>query len=163
MAETMFYFAEGSERRGPFTFEQLKSYNITPETLVWYNGLTDWTPAAQAHLTAALFSDDSTRVSQPPHVYEQNSYVEQQYTEYDRPANMLVWAILVTVLCCWPFGIPAIVCAARVNALWAQGKYQEAIDSAKRARTWTIVSAAVGFTVIVVYFLMVVAMSSIGY
>jgi hypothetical protein len=60
------------------------------------------------------------------------------------PANNLVWAILTTVFCCTPFGIAAIVYAARVNGLWAAGKREEAVKAAGLARTWSIVAAVLG-------------------
>ena len=51
-------------------------------------------------------------------------------------ANHLVWAILVTLFCCLPLGIVAIVYAAKVDSLAAAGQYaqaQEAADKAKEA------------------------------
>ena len=50
--------------------------------------------------------------------------------------NYLVQAILVTLFCCLPFGIPAIVFAAQVNSKVGVGDYAGAMDSAKKARTW---------------------------
>ena len=38
------------------------------------------------------------------------------------PNNYLVWSILVTIFCCIPFGIVAIVKSSQVNGLWAQGR-----------------------------------------
>lgn len=60
------------------------------------------------------------------------------------PDNNLAWAIVVTLLCCWPFGIPAIVYAAKVDALWRDGHYEAAIQAANDAKKWTKVSAYVG-------------------
>ena len=53
-----------------------------------------------------------------------------------RPDNFLVWSILVTIFCCMPFGIPAIVNSAKVDRLWSEGDYQGAKDAAKSAKTW---------------------------
>ena len=69
----------------------------------------------------------------------------REYENMPQPNIMLVWAILVTIFCFLPFGIPAIVYAAKVNSLWATNRKQEAYDAAKSARTWVIVSAIVGF------------------
>ena len=40
--------------------------------------------------------------------------------------NYLVQAILVTIFCCLPFGIVAIVFAAQVNSALAAGNYEAA-------------------------------------
>lgn len=59
------------------------------------------------------------------------------------PENHLVWAILTTVLCCWPLGVVAILRAARVESLWFQGLPDKAHESADQARKWAIWSAVV--------------------
>jgi hypothetical protein len=56
------------------------------------------------------------------------------------PDNNLVWAIVSTVLCCWPLGIVSIIKSTKVNSLWAQGDYVEAQKSADDAKKWAIYS-----------------------
>ena len=60
-----------------------------------------------------------------------------------KPDNNLVWAILITILCCWPFGIVAIIKAASVDGLWYSGRHDEALqprptpaDGAGSAASW---------------------------
>lgn len=77
-------------------------------------------------------------------------------TTIQKPDNYLVWAILSTVLCCIPFGVVAIVKALKVDSLWSEGKHQEAVESAKSAKTWTIASAASAFVFCLLYLLIVV-------
>ncbi|MCV7378269.1 hypothetical protein BST11_18660 [Mycobacterium alsense] len=60
------------------------------------------------------------------------------------PDNHLVWAILVTVLCCLPFGIVSIVYSTKVSGLWAQGRYGEAQEAADNAKKWAIIGAVAG-------------------
>jgi hypothetical protein len=55
--------------------------------------------------------------------------------------NYLTQAILVTLFCCWPFGIPAIVSAAKVNTFIAQGDFEQARAASEAAKKWCIVSA----------------------
>ncbi len=66
------------------------------------------------------------------------------------PNSYLVWSILVTIFCCLPFGIVAIVKSSQVNGLWAQGRYAEAQASADSAKKWVIWSVVVGLIVIVI-------------
>ena len=60
------------------------------------------------------------------------------------PDNYLVWAILVTVLCCLPFGIVSIVYSTKVSGLWTQGRYAEAQSAADSAKKWAIIGAITG-------------------
>src|ERR1019366_2971726 len=58
------------------------------------------------------------------------------------PANYLVWAILTTVLCCLPLGIPSIVFSTQVNSKWALGDVagaQEASAKAKKFAIWAVI------------------------
>lgn len=45
------YYSEGGQRRGPVPAEQLKNLiaagNVKPDTLVWKQGMAQWTPAGQ--------------------------------------------------------------------------------------------------------------------
>ncbi|OBG39767.1 hypothetical protein A5672_14445 [Mycobacterium alsense] len=59
------------------------------------------------------------------------------------PNNNLVWAILATLFCFPITGIVAIVKAASVNGLWAQGLYAEAHAAAASARKWVIWSVVI--------------------
>lgn len=40
------YIVRDGQRLGPFTEEQLVLEQLTPDTLVWHEGMTDWQPAA---------------------------------------------------------------------------------------------------------------------
>jgi len=67
------------------------------------------------------------------------------------PNNFLAWSILVTLFCCLPFGIVAIVKSSQVNGLWAQGRYAEAQASADSAKKWVIWAAVAGVVVAIIY------------
>jgi hypothetical protein len=68
--------------------------------------------------------------------------------------NYLVPAILVTILCCLPAGIVAIVYAAQVNAKLAGGDMSGALESSRNARNWCWISAAVGIVIGLCYALL---------
>lgn len=67
------------------------------------------------------------------------------------PKNNLVWAILVTIFCCQPLGIYAIVKAANVDSMWATGNYLAAQDEAAAAKKWSKWGALIGGFFIAVY------------
>ncbi len=60
-------------------------------------------------------------------------------------------AILVTIFCCWPFGIPAIVFAGITNSYLRRGMIPEALDASRKAGAWTLVSLILGLVVGVIY------------
>jgi uncharacterized membrane protein YvbJ len=72
-------------------------------------------------------------------------------------SNYLVQAILVTIFCCLPFGIPAIVFAAQVNGKAAAGDYKGAIDSSKQAKMWCWIAFGVGLAISIIYLLVIIA------
>ncbi|MDG1954124.1 MAG: DUF4339 domain-containing protein [Polaribacter sp.] len=41
-----YFYSNDNEKNGPFSFEELKNENIKKETLIWYEGLDDWTKAS---------------------------------------------------------------------------------------------------------------------
>jgi hypothetical protein len=58
--------------------------------------------------------------------------------------NYLVFAILTTVFCCLPTGIPAIIYAAQVNGKLLAGDYAGAQVASKNAKLWCWVSFGIG-------------------
>lgn len=58
--------------------------------------------------------------------------------------NYLIHAILVTVFCCVPCGIPAIVFASQVNTKLYSGDIEGAIHLSQRARKWCWIALWVG-------------------
>ena len=81
------------------------------------------------------------------------------------PDNNLVWAIVSTILCCWPLGIVSIIKSTKVNSLWAQGDHAAAQKSADEAKKWAIYSAigAVVFWVLYIFLLVVLGVASYGF
>lgn len=65
--------------------------------------------------------------------------------------NYLWQAILCTVCCCIPLGIPAIVYAAQVNTKIAQGDLEGARQSSKNARMWCWIAFGLGLGLTLVY------------
>ena len=60
MPQVNVYVAIGGQQQGPFNYEMLKqmvtSGGLTPQTLVWKEGLANWTPAQQVPELASLFN-----------------------------------------------------------------------------------------------------------
>jgi predicted secreted protein len=87
-------------------------------------------------------------MTQPP---PPPGYPPQQPPAGQQPDNYLVWSILVTLFCCLPLGIVAIVKSSQVSGLWAQGRYAEAQASADAAKKFVLWSVIAGVIVAVIY------------
>jgi len=64
--------------------------------------------------------------------------------------NYLVQSILVTLCCCIPLGVVAIVFAAQVNGKLAAGDVAGAMDASRKAKMWCWIAFGVGLVVIVI-------------
>jgi hypothetical protein len=77
--------------------------------------------------------------------------------------NNLVWAILVTLFCCLPTGIVAIVYAAQVDGKAAANDIAGAREAARLAATWCWVSFGLGMVFVVGYIGLVIFGAMLGH
>ena len=69
--------------------------------------------------------------------------------------NYLVPAI-ISIFCCWPLGIVAIIFAAQVNGKVASGDLQGAADASKKAKMFSFIAIGIGVVVGVIYLLLTI-------
>jgi hypothetical protein len=84
---------------------------------------------------------------------------------YLQPINTYLWqSIVVTVLCCLPAGIVAIVNATRVSSLQQIGDIQGAQDASEKAKKWCIISVVASLVIGVLYiiFFVVILGATLG-
>ena len=76
--------------------------------------------------------------------------------------NYLVQAILVTIFCCLPFGIVAIVFAAQVNGKLQAGDINGAMESSRKAKMWSWLGFGIGLAFAILYavFILLVGVGS---
>ena len=175
---SMYYFVGNNGlQNGPVPAETLKDNGVTPDTLVWCEGMAGWTKAADVAELAPLFAPPAPPMPPVPPVppvvpepdVQTNPYTQQnpyyqtnqygQSSQYQQipetcPDTYLVWAIITTLCCCWPFSIPAIVNATKVERLWAMGDKEGAVEKSNNAKKWCWVSAgvALGFWILYIIF-----------
>ena len=152
------YYAKNGKQEGPVSAESLQSMIVSgavaPTDLIWREGMAEWTPAGQV----AEFSGGGI-VAPPGGSQIPQGGVPQPGQVAGAPVahapipNYLVQAIVVTILCCWPFGIPAIIFAAKVDGMVSRGDIAGALEASKKAKTWTWVSFGCGLSAIVLYVL----------
>lgn len=85
---------------------------------------------------------------------EQNTQTYANYQPYTvkqpqavNQTPYLVWSILVTIFCCLPLGIPAIVFAAKISG---ESDAAKAMDAARKSKMFSIIGAVVGGVVSVI-------------
>lgn len=79
------------------------------------------------------------------------------------PTTYLWQSIVVTLLCCLPFGIAGIVYASKVSDLYIMGRLEEAQNASNKAKTWTIVSFCVGLGFWLLYLLLIAIGAAANY
>ena len=87
--------------------------------------------------------------------YGQPQYGQPQYPQGGmppRPDSYLVWSILVTVLCCLPLGIVAIVKSSQVDSRYNSGDYQGSLKASDEAKKLCIISAVSAAVISIIYF-----------
>lgn len=88
------------------------------------------------------------------------SQPQQQPQSYQQPLppcppTYLALSIIVTVLCCIPFGIVGIVKSSSVSKEYAVGNYAAAQEASKQAKTWSIVGICCGVAWVIVYIILI--------
>jgi Interferon-induced transmembrane protein len=80
------------------------------------------------------------------------------------PANIpnnLVLAIL-SVFCCWPLAIVAIINATKVNSLATAGDIAGAQAASAAAKKWAMIGIGAGAVLIVIYIILMVVLGGLG-
>ena len=156
-----YYMHIGGQQVGPYEENELPSHGLTASTMVWREGMPDWVAASQVPELSHLLPPSQ----QPPSYQPQPGYGPQQPygVQPPMPDTYMVWAVLVTVFCCLPFGIVSIVKASQVSSLYSQGRYQESVAASEAAKKWAIWSAVAGVVIsIIVIVLQIVGIGLLG-
>ena len=69
--------------------------------------------------------------------------------------NYLVPAI-ISIFCCWPLAIPAIIFATQVNGKVAAGDMAGAEDASKKAKMFSFIAIGLGVAGILIYIVWIV-------
>ncbi len=178
---TQYFYALGTERKGPVTLAELRAAPITRTTLVWYEGLADWKPATEFPELSDLFMVQGDREGAqifeasapayapppapsgpppPPQMGAGQGPPMQRpgprRLAHDElggppPKTWLIESILVTVLCCLPLGIVGIVNASKVESRYYAGDIEQANHYSREAGKWTKIGLYVGIAFLVLY------------
>lgn len=134
-----FYILINNSKQGPFPVEELANKSITPNTMVWAIGFSNWKPANQVPELSDLLSS----LPPEPPLIKTNTM----------PKTWLAESILVAILCCLPLGIIGIIYATKVDTAYYNQQYELAQYYSRKARKWTLW----GFYIALILFLLYIA------
>ena len=143
------YYSKNGTQLGPVAEAELsgkiKSGEVATSDLVWQEGMGDWKPASQvpafqgsAPLSIPPVPQGNLPMAQPP---------AMTYGQYPQIPNYLWQSIVVTILCCMPFGVVGIVYAAKVDGMVAGGDLVGAQAASQSAKTWTLTAFICGLVI----------------
>jgi len=145
--------ADGKEY-GPVSADQLRQWlnegRVNKETRVLAEGSTDWKTLGETPELAAVLPT-------PPSLTARPSFAPQVEVP-----NYLMQSILVTLCCCLPVGIPAIIYASQVKTKLAHGDLAGAQASSKNAKLWCWIGFGLGLVGTIAYAIIQFMMISAG-
>lgn len=161
-----YHIARDGQQIGVFSEDdlrtQIKQGAVKPTDLAWCSGMSDWKPASEvlpdafappsvAPEPTGAVPPEAKPVGPPPMASAPAGVPPTAAGDLPpKPENYLVWAILVTVLCCLPLGIVSIVFASQVDSKYQAGDYQGAIIASRKAKTfmwWSVGLWVVGVVI----------------
>lgn len=137
------FYSKNGRQLGPVTESELlvkfASGELSKTDLVWKEGMHAWMPFEKVEFAGVLPKpsvsgqmEGSVMLPQPPG----RSFAQMpQYVP-----NYLWQSIVVTMFCCMPFGIVAIVYASEVDSHNARGDHAGAQAASNSAKIWIGVS-----------------------
>jgi hypothetical protein len=160
------YYSKNATQLGPISLDELRakfaSGEVSGTDMVWREGMTDWKPASSVpELFAPVVSPQPAELTGGTTNSPYTPPTTTSVPAYGMVVPNYLWqSIVVTILCCWPLGIPAIVYAAKVDGLKARGDVHGAIAASNSAKNWCL--AALGGWIVIVVIYVLFAVISVG-
>ncbi len=156
---------------GPFSAQDLINAGLKDDTLVWCEGLTEWTPAGRIEELASMMRMRDTtaaattpqepceRECAPASGQQQPREPEQTYRQYPQPQQTqqapvvasepcppayIAWSVIATLLCCTIAGIPAIIFSSMTKSAYYKGDIKKAKKYSEWAQWCIILSITLG-------------------
>lgn len=122
---------------------------------VWFEGAAGWMKLAQAPIGGL---NAGPPMPPPPIPAAMSVPSANPYAGTPEPIdNKLVPAILVTLFCCLPFGVAAIIQSSQVNTLLAQGNRAAALEASRKASDYIGYGVGAGLLFAFLYILAIAA------
>ncbi len=161
-----YIIVDGEHHEGPMTFEEIIAHPaFSPMAPVWRDGLTDWAEVQIIVDFADHFAAMNPPVEDKVPPYSRQSpepapgqaggfsstpgpmpewWYADSRREAKMPSNYLAFAIIVTLCCCIPTGVVAIIYSSKVSSAFYRGEYDKAQSCSDNALLWCIISLVLG-------------------
>ena len=156
-----YYIAENNQHSGPFEPNELLQHGLTVNSLVWCEGMANWTLASNVPELMEVINSQSLKPTpieaqvnvsnipgQPyaqPQYYPDNMSNSQQMLDKTWYTESIIVTILATLCCCNPIGIcSGIYSIIKANNAKNKAMAGDSIGSANEAssaKLWVIVTA----------------------
>lgn len=141
-----YYINSVGKQVGPITIEEFSKIEITNETKVWSEGMTEWTNAGNIPDFKPYITGTTQVPPTPPIPPIPPTQIEKC------PNNYLAFAILSTLLCCLPIGIAAIIYSTKVDNAWSQGDKEAALKNSETTKLLCLISFGCGILIFIISF-----------
>ncbi len=120
-----------NQQTGPLTPAEIAALGITPDTMVWCNGMTRWEKARYVADFAPFLPPTFAPGDNTPPAY---GYGQQP----PMPSSYIVWSIISLLLCCNVAGAVALVYSLLVEYRYNNHNYEGAVRASQNAKYWNI-------------------------
>lgn len=142
----LYWVIINNQRLGPLPVEELKNLNIQRDTLVWHEGLRDWSRAASLPELSDIVPAPApippipwrNGLQETPEPHGANRQAEPL------PPTYLAWNIVVMICCCIPTGLVGLIYSTMVQPRYMRGDYDGARKASQNAEIWLIVTIVAG-------------------
>ena len=159
---SQWYFAQSGHQHGPVSELELKSKimagEVKPHDLVWCEGMASWSELSKVPELSSALAVTGQAAAPTPAVVSGNPYRSPQamgtgpYPAGQTVPTYLWQSIAVTLLCCLPLGVVAIIYAAKVEPALRVGDHMGAKAASDSAKLWCWLSFGIGLAVTLGYF-----------
>ena len=149
-----YWIAIDTRKIGPLPLDEVVNHPVTPETLVWRDGLPTWVPAGSLPELAEAFGwDRKPPVTQPmpagaafmppvPSPVDRQPLTDSEIPPM--PPTYLGWCIAAIICCCMIPAIVALIYSVRVSSLYNSGDFKGAQKASDRTELWLIIAITLG-------------------
>lgn len=153
-----YWIAIDKKKIGPMSLSDVRDRRLSPNTLVWHNGLPTWQRASELPELEGSLAEGAPELPElereeaPIYVMPVVPATPSAALHPDnkpkvippQPPTYLGWSIAAILLCCMPFAIVALVYALKVSSNYRSGDFAAAQKASERAEIWLILSIVVG-------------------
>lgn len=113
-----YYYSDGKQQFGPFSKEELQCKSISKDTLVWYEGLTEWTKAGDVEELVDLFPNTATPPPMPENKTVTPPPMPKQKNKKRKKILLIIGCILLVTISV--YAVDQIIYHNKMNTIFSE-------------------------------------------